>query len=50
MAPIIAIIYYSMYGHIETLAVAQQKGVEKAGGTATIFQQASSNIKPTDDF
>jgi len=49
MAPRIAIIYYSTYGHIEKLAVAQQKGIEKAGGTATIFQQVS-NIKPTDDF
>jgi hypothetical protein len=38
MAPRIAIIYYSTYGHIEKLAVAQQKGIEKAGGTATIFQ------------
>jgi NAD(P)H dehydrogenase (quinone) len=43
MAPRIAIIYYSTYGHIEKLAVAQQKGIEKAGGTATIFQQVFSN-------
>jgi hypothetical protein len=50
MAPRIAIIYYSTYGHIEKLAVAQQKGIEKAGGTATIFQQVFSNIHPTGDF
>jgi hypothetical protein len=49
MAPRIAIIYYSTYGHIEKLAAAQQKGIEKAGGSAIIFQQVS-HIKPTDDF
>jgi hypothetical protein len=49
MAPRIAIIYYSTYGHIEKLAVAQQKGIEKAGGSATIFQQVS-NIKQAEIF
>lgn len=34
----IAIIYYSMYGHIVTLAKALQEGVEAAGGTADIYQ------------
>ncbi|KAK9491087.1 flavoprotein-like protein [Lipomyces doorenjongii] len=38
MAPRIAIIIYSMYGHIATLAEAEKAGIEKAGGTATIFQ------------
>jgi hypothetical protein len=49
MAPRIAIIYYSTYGHVEKLAVAQQRGIEKAGGNATIFQQVSI-IKPDCDF
>ena len=26
------VIYYSMYGHIEALARAEMKGLEKAGG------------------
>lgn len=34
----VAIIIYSMYGHIATLAEAEKKGVEAAGGKATIFQ------------
>ncbi|KAJ8097961.1 putative Per a allergen [Lipomyces tetrasporus] len=38
MAPRIAIIIYSMYGHIATLAEAEKVGIEKAGGAATIFQ------------
>ncbi|PHH71537.1 hypothetical protein CDD80_5213 [Ophiocordyceps camponoti-rufipedis] len=38
MAPKIAIIYYSMYGHIRQLAEAEKKGVEKAGGSADLFQ------------
>jgi len=38
MAPRIAIIYYSMYGHIKTLAEAEKKGIEAAGGTADIYQ------------
>lgn len=38
MAPKIAIVYYSMYGHIRTLAEAEKKGIEKAGGTADFFQ------------
>jgi len=27
-----------MYGHIKQLAEAQKKGIEKAGGSADIFQ------------
>ncbi|QDS68418.1 hypothetical protein FKW77_010785 [Venturia effusa] len=38
MAPKIAIVYYSMYGHIKTLAEAEKKGIEAAGGSATLFQ------------
>ncbi|KAF2736654.1 flavo protein WrbA [Polyplosphaeria fusca] len=38
MAPKVAIIYYSMYGHIKQLAEAEKKGVEQAGGTAKLFQ------------
>jgi NAD(P)H dehydrogenase (quinone) len=38
MAPKIAIVYYSMYGHIKQLVEAEKKGIEKAGGTADIFQ------------
>ncbi|KAI9804014.1 MAG: Minor allergen Alt a 7 [Piccolia ochrophora] len=38
MAPKVAIVYYSMYGHILQLAEAEKAGVESAGGTAQIFQ------------
>ncbi|KAK9370439.1 flavoprotein-like protein [Lipomyces kononenkoae] len=38
MAPRVAIIIYSMYGHIATLAEAEKVGIEKAGGQATIYQ------------
>ncbi|VVT55256.1 uncharacterized protein SAPINGB_P004505 [Magnusiomyces paraingens] len=38
MAPKIAIIYYSTYGHIRSLALEVQKGVEAAGGKADLFQ------------
>ncbi|KAK6359979.1 flavodoxin-like fold protein [Orbilia brochopaga] len=38
MAPKIAIVIYSMYGHIATMAEAVKEGVESAGGTATILQ------------
>jgi NAD(P)H dehydrogenase (quinone) len=27
-----------MYGHIKTLAEAEKKGIEAAGGSATLFQ------------
>ena len=32
------VIYYSMYGHIEALARAQVKGLEKAGVNVKLFQ------------
>ncbi|KAM0332987.1 hypothetical protein ACHAQA_001644 [Verticillium albo-atrum] len=38
----IAIVYYSMYGHIRTLAEAEKKGIENAGGTADLFQIAET--------
>jgi NAD(P)H dehydrogenase (quinone) len=38
MAPKIAIVYYSMYGHIKALAEAEKKGIEAAGGSADIYQ------------
>ncbi|OQE25767.1 hypothetical protein PENFLA_c008G10775 [Penicillium flavigenum] len=42
MAPKIAIVYYSMYGHIKALAEAEKKGIESAGGQAEIFQIAET--------
>ncbi|KAJ4327938.1 flavodoxin-like fold protein [Fusarium piperis] len=38
MAPKIAIVYYSMYGHIKQLAEAEKAGIEKAGGSADLYQ------------
>jgi NAD(P)H dehydrogenase (quinone) len=38
MAPKVAIVYYSMYGHIRTLALAVKAGIEKAGGQADLYQ------------
>lgn len=38
MAPKVAIIIYTMYGHIGRMAEAVKVGVESAGGNATIFQ------------
>ncbi|KAI9794494.1 MAG: Minor allergen Cla h 7 [Candelina submexicana] len=38
MAPKIAIVFYSMYGHIQKLAEAEKKGIESAGGTADLYQ------------
>lgn len=34
----VAIVIYSMYGHIAQLAEAEKRGIEAAGGKATIFQ------------
>ncbi|MCJ1367765.1 Minor allergen Alt a 7 [Acarospora aff. strigata] len=39
MAPKIAIVFYSMYGHIQKLAEAEKAGIEAAGGTADLYQQ-----------
>lgn len=38
MAPKIAIIYYSLYGHIGKLAQAVKSGVESAGGKVDLYQ------------
>ncbi|KAK7206884.1 protoplast secreted protein 2 precursor [Myxozyma melibiosi] len=38
MAPKVAIIIYSMYGHIATMAEAEKAGIVAAGGEATIYQ------------
>ncbi|KAF9058475.1 1,4-benzoquinone reductase [Rhodocollybia butyracea] len=38
MAPKVAIVIYSMYGHIAKMAEAVKGGVEAAGGSATILQ------------
>jgi len=35
---VVAIIIYSMYGHIAKLAEAEKRGIEAAGGKATIFR------------
>jgi NAD(P)H dehydrogenase (quinone) len=42
MAPKIAIVYYSMYGHVKQLAEEEKKGIEAAGGTADLFQVAET--------
>ncbi|KAK1067594.1 flavodoxin-like fold protein [Friedmanniomyces endolithicus] len=38
MAPKIAIVYYSMYGHIKQLAMAEAKGIKEAGGSVDMYQ------------
>ncbi|KAL5364421.1 flavoprotein-like protein [Aspergillus floccosus] len=38
MAPKIAIVFYSMYGHILKLAEAEKAGIEAAGGKADLYQ------------
>ncbi|KAF8960442.1 flavoprotein-like protein [Flammula alnicola] len=40
--PKVAIIIYSMYGHVAKLAEAEKAGVEKAGGKAEIYQVAET--------
>ncbi|KAJ7779682.1 flavoprotein-like protein, partial [Mycena metata] len=37
-SPKIAIVIYSMYGHIAKMAESVKKGIEEAGGKATIYQ------------
>ncbi|KAK5095220.1 flavodoxin-like fold protein [Exophiala xenobiotica] len=34
----VAIIYYSMYGHVATLAQQEKKGIEAAGGKVDLYQ------------
>ena len=38
MAPKVAIVYYSMYGHIAKLASAEKAGIEAAGGSVDVYQ------------
>jgi len=38
----IAIIYYSMYGHIATMAESIKKGVEAGGASCDIYQVAET--------
>jgi len=42
MAPKIAIVYYSMYGHIAKLAESIKEGIVAEGGTADIYQIAET--------
>lgn len=42
MAPKVAIVYYSLYGHVKTLADAEAKGLEKAGIKADLYQVAET--------
>jgi len=37
---------YSMYGHIRTMAESVMKGVQKAGGTADLFQFVDRQMAP----
>ncbi|TFK23491.1 NADH-quinone oxidoreductase [Coprinopsis marcescibilis] len=40
--PRVAIIFYSLYGHITCMAQAEKAGIEKAGGTVDLFQVAET--------
>ncbi|RPD65312.1 flavo protein WrbA [Lentinus tigrinus ALCF2SS1-7] len=42
MSPKVAIVIYSMYGHIAKLAESVKKGIEASGGSATIYQIAET--------
>lgn len=42
MAPKVAIVYYSMYGHIAKLAEAEKEGLKKAGIEADLYQVAET--------
>ncbi|VDC00161.1 unnamed protein product [Peniophora sp. CBMAI 1063] len=42
MAPNVAIVIYTMYGHIAKVAEAEKAGIEAAGGKATIYQVAET--------
>ncbi|KAJ5378348.1 minor allergen Alt a 7 [Penicillium cataractarum] len=42
MAPKVAVVFYSMYGHIKALAEAEAKGIKDAGGEADIYQIAET--------
>ncbi|KAK3716676.1 flavodoxin-like fold protein [Vermiconidia calcicola] len=38
MAPKIAIVFYSTWGHVKTLAEYEAKGIKEAGGTCDLYQ------------
>ncbi len=40
--PVIFVVYYSMYGHIEKLARSVVAGVERSGATVKLFQVAET--------
>ena len=40
--PKIAIVYYSMYGHVRTLALAEKKGLEASGCEVTLLKVPES--------
>jgi len=42
MAPRVAIVYWSMYGHIKKLADAEKAGIEAAGGKVDVYQIAET--------
>ncbi|KAH8817790.1 NADH-quinone oxidoreductase [Flagelloscypha sp. PMI_526] len=42
MAPRVAIIIYSLFGHVTQMAEAELEGIKKAGGEAKIFQVAET--------
>ncbi|KAL4864704.1 hypothetical protein BDV12DRAFT_175805 [Aspergillus spectabilis] len=42
MAPKVAIVFYSLYGHVEKLAQAELKGIQAAGGNADVYQIAET--------
>lgn len=42
MAPKIAIVYYSLYGHIRELALAASQGIKQSGGTVDLYQVAET--------
>ncbi|KAJ5764745.1 hypothetical protein N7520_004304 [Penicillium odoratum] len=50
MAPKIAIVFYSMYGHIQKLAEEEKKGIEAAGGQADIFQYTPMKYDSSEEF
>jgi NAD(P)H dehydrogenase (quinone) len=42
MPPTVAIVIYTLYGHVAQLAEAEKRGIEAAGGSVTIFQVAET--------
>ncbi|KAF5336540.1 hypothetical protein D9611_006723 [Ephemerocybe angulata] len=46
-SPRVAIIIYSMYGHIAKLALAEKAGIESAGGTVDVYQIPETLPKET---